>query len=79
MAGLLHLSGERVGPFSFYSFEVWSSQETGYQLTTTSIRGDKLMDSSNDISGLQNLQELKGVLVCDALMPREGIVAGNPK
>ena len=37
------------------------------------------MNTSKDISGLRNPRELKGVLVCDALMPRDGIVGSNPK
>jgi hypothetical protein len=37
------------------------------------------MNSSQDISGLENPRELKGVLVCDALMHRDGIVGNNPK
>lgn len=37
------------------------------------------MNTIQDISGLKNPRELSGVLVCDALMRRDGIVGSNPK
>ena len=37
------------------------------------------MNSTQCIRGLQNSRELGGVLVCDALMLRDGIVGSNPK
>ena len=37
------------------------------------------MNSIQNISGLDNPSELRGVLVCDALMHRDAIVISNPK
>jgi hypothetical protein len=37
------------------------------------------MNSTQNIPGLRNPRELSGVLVCDALMLRDGIVGSNPK
>lgn len=37
------------------------------------------MNSTQNISGLDNSSELRGVLVCDALMHRDGVVISNQK
>ncbi len=37
------------------------------------------MNSMQDIPSLNNPRELSGVLVCDALVLRDGIVGSNPK
>lgn len=37
------------------------------------------MNSTQNISGLKNPPALRGVLVYDALMHRDGIVGSNPK
>ena len=37
------------------------------------------MNSTQNNSGIKNPRELKGVLVCDALMLREAHVDTNPK
>lgn len=37
------------------------------------------MNSTQNTPGLENPRELSGVLVCDALMLRDGIVGSNPK
>jgi hypothetical protein len=37
------------------------------------------MDSTQNIPGLKNPRELKGVLVCDVLMHRDGIADSNPQ
>jgi hypothetical protein len=37
------------------------------------------MNSAQNIPGLEKPRELSGVLVCDALMLRDGIVGSNPK
>jgi hypothetical protein len=37
------------------------------------------MNSTQNIPGLRNSQELSGVLVRDSLMLRDGIVGSNPK
>jgi hypothetical protein len=37
------------------------------------------MNLTQNIPGLKNPRELSGVLVCDALKLRDGIVGSNPK
>jgi hypothetical protein len=37
------------------------------------------MNLTQNTPGLNNPRELSGVLVCDALMLRDGIVGSNPK
>jgi hypothetical protein len=37
------------------------------------------MNSTQNIPGLEKPRELRGVLVCDAMVLRHGIVASKPK
>jgi hypothetical protein len=61
---------------SMFSFSMQSPKPS---FQTNFIQERQLMNSTQNISGLKNPRELRGVLVCDASMLRDGIVGSNPK
>jgi hypothetical protein len=49
----------------------------GYHVFNNFIQERQLMSSTQTIPSLKNPRELSGVLVCDTLIPRDGIVGSN--